>query len=489
MKLSVITEAPSWYILLCIFAGALYAGVLYWREKKLVDISRWLLGIMATFRFIVVFILAFLLLSPLLETVFRDVHKPVIVVAQDVSESLLMGKDSAFNRHQYSEKLQLLVDGLEDKYEVFVYSFGDHFRQGLDFNYPDKYTDFSTLFDEISTRYSDRNLGAVIVASDGIYNQGQSPVYAAAKIRAPVFSVAMGDTTIRKDLILSKVVHNRIAFLGNTFPLEAVIDAHRCAGSRAMLSVSKGKQTLVSKPVEISKDPFTVTIPVELQANAVGLQRYSVALTVLEGESNAVNNRQDIFIDVLDAREKILIVGASPHPDIGAIKLAIETNDNYQVETYMLDKFNEPVQGFSMAILHGIPSETAQGKKLLADLAAGNIPVFYVTGHQNRYGLFNNLATGVSVSTSGYRANEVEPYAVADFPLFNLSETTLNYISKFPAVICPFGNFQVSPAAIPLLRQKIGLSRTDYPLWIFSTQDERKVSVFLGEGLFKWRLH
>lgn len=489
MSLSVVTEAPSWYILLCILAGGLYAGVLYYRERRLKDVSKLIRGTMTGLRFVVVTVLAFLLLSPLLKTVLREVEKPVIVIAQDVSESLVMGKDSVFNRSGFPEKMKALIDALGEKYEVRTYSFGENFRENIDYKYEDKLTDFTALFSEIETRYADRNLGAVIVASDGIYNQGQSPVYAAERIKAPIFAIAMGDTTVRKDLVLTKVVHNRIAFLGNTFPLEIVADAHRCAGEKAMLTISKGGQTLLSKPIDITTDPFTQTLLVELQATSAGLQRYTVALTVLNGESNVQNNRQDIFIDVLDSRQKVLIVGAAPHPDMGALKLAIESNDNYQVETYTLKDFDKPVSGYNLAILHSIPSDAAPAQKLVADLAAAGTPVFYITGAQSRYAPFNSLGTGVSIQVNSARANEAEAVPQPDFPLFNLSEQAIGYIPKFPAVSSPFGAFNSSPAVTPLLRQKIGSLKTDYPLWVFSTQNNRKVGIFIGEGLWKWRLH
>ncbi|MEO6241378.1 MAG: hypothetical protein ABIQ40_08625 [Bacteroidia bacterium] len=489
MKLSVVTEAPGWYLLFCILAGLLYAGFLYYREAKLKEIPLWLRGMMGAFRFIVVSFLAFLLMSPLLKTIFREVEKPVIVIAQDESESLLMGKDSSFNKNDYPKKLQALKDALGDKFNVVTYSFGDKFREDATFTYKDKLTDFSVLFDELETRYADRNLGAVIIASDGIYNQGQSPVYAAEKIKAPVFTIAMGDTTIRKDLILTKVIHNGIAFLGNTFPLDVVVDAHRCANSKTILTVSKGGQTLFSKPLDLNTDPFTQTIQVELTATSVGLQRYTVALSIVDGENNVRNNRQEIFIDVLDGRQKILIVGAAPHPDMGALKLAIESNDNYQAETYILDKFDKPVRAYNLAILHNIPSDNEQAQKLLSDLAAAKIPVFYITGAQSRFTLFNSLGTGLTVNVNGTRANESEAVPVPDFPYFNLSQEAVNYIPKLPAVLTPFATFTSSPAVTPLARQKIGPLKTDYPLWVFSQQGDRKVSVFLGEGLYKWRLH
>ncbi len=489
MKLSVVTEAPGWYLLFCILAGIIYAGVLYYREARLKEISLLLRSAMGVFRFVVVFFLAFLLMSPLLKTIFREVEKPVIVIAQDESESLVMGKDSSFNKNEYPKKLQALKDAIGDKFNVVTYSFGDKFREDAKFEYKDKLTDFSVLFDELETRYADRNLGAVIIASDGIYNQGQSPVYAAERIKAPVFTIAMGDTTIRKDLILTKVIHNGIAFLGNTFPLDVVVDAHRFPNSKSTLTVSKGGQTLFTKPLDINADPFTQTIPVELTASSVGLQRYTVAVTVIDGENNIRNNRQDIFIDVLDGRQKVLIVGAAPHPDMGALKMAIESNDNYQAETFILTNFDKPLRQYNLVILHSIPSDNAQGQKLLTDLAAAKIPVFYITGAQSKFTLFNSLGTGVSVNVNGLRANESEAVPVTDFPYFNLSPEAINYMSKFPATLTPFGTFTTSPAATVFARQKIGALKTDYPLWVFSQQGERKVSVFLGEGLYKWRLH
>lgn len=489
MKLSVVTESPAWYLLLCILAAAIYSGVLYFREKRLNEIARWLRVLMASFRFVVVFFLAFLLMSPLLKTIFREVEKPVIVFAQDESESLEMGKDSAFNRNDYPKKMQSLIDALGDKFNVVTYSFGDKFREKTEFDYKDKITDFSTLFDELETRYADRNLGAVIIASDGIYNQGQSPIYAAEKIKAPIFTIALGDTTIHKDLILTKVIHNRIAFLGNTFPLDVIVDAHRCVNAKSILTVSKGGQILFTKPVDINSDPFTQTIPVEMQATSVGLQRYTVALSIVDGENNVQNNKQDFFIDIMDGREKVLIVGAVPHPDMGAIKLAIESNDNYQVETFMLDDFHKPVSQYNLVILNALPTDNVKAQQLLADLSTAKVPVFYILGAQSRYSVFNGLNMGLSIQVNSSRPNESEAVPIPDFPLFNLSEQALNYIPKFPAVLTPFGNFQTSPAATPFLRQKIGALKTDYPLWIFSQQGDRKIAVFAGEGLWKWRLH
>jgi len=488
LKLSIVTEAPEWFILLCLLAGLIYAAALYFRDRKYEGITKRVLYFLSFLRFSTVSILAFLLLSPLLETVFREVEKPVIVIATDHSGSITAGKDSAYYKTQFIPELNKLETALSDKFTVVRYSFGDHFTEREDSAFDHKETDFSTLFSELETRYSNRNLGAVVIASDGIFNRGVSPVYSTTWLKAPVFCIALGDTTIRKDILIPDVHHNSIAFLGNKFPVEIVVNAMKVNGETSTLTLSKGGQVVFSQRITPDMETYSTVVPVELEAASTGIQKYSAVVSTLSGEENTVNNRFDFFVEVLDSRQKILIVGAAPHPDIGALKLSIESNDNYEVTTGILGEITEPVNKYNLAILHSIPSETAQGQKLLSDLSAAGIPVWYITGAQGRYAQFNALGTGLQIEVNGSRANECQPVAVNEFPFFSLSEDVTNFIPQLPAVSVPFAQFDMTNVVTPFMKQKIGTLNTDFPLWIFSEQSDRKVSVFAGEGLWKWRM-
>lgn len=488
MRLSIVTESPTWLLLICVLAGASYAAILYFRDRRYDGISKGVLYFLSALRFSSVTILAILLLSPLLKTVFREVEKPVIVIATDHSESIISGKDSLYYQTQFVSALDSVASALAEKFTVVRYSFGDHFAEGEDSLFGGKETDFSTLFDELETRYSNRNLGAIIVASDGIFNRGLSPVYSASWVKSPVFCVALGDTIVKKDIAVQDVQHNSIAFLGNKFPIEMVVRALKAKGESATITLSKGGQVLFSQRVAPDAETFVTTVPVELEATSIGIQKYTVAVSSLENEENTVNNRFDFFVEVLDSRQRILIIGAAPHPDIGALKLSIESNDNYQVSTGILGQFSEPVSKYNLAILHGIPSESSAGQKLLSDLDAAGIPVWYITGIQSRYSQFNTRGTGLEIDVNGSRANECQPIPVKDFPLFSISEQALSYIPRLPALQVPFATFEQSPAVTPFLKQRIGNLNTEYPLWVFSAKEGRKICVFAGEGLYKWRL-
>ena len=483
--MNIITEYPLWFVPFCIAAGIAYAGVLYFRDKKLNELSVWIVRLMAGFRFLVITILSFLLLSPLIKTISREVEKPVIVVAQDNSESLVVGKDSAFYKKEYKQNLQKFIDKLNDKYEVHFYSFADKIKEltttdSLTFN--EKQTDISSLFDEIETRYSNRNLGAILLATDGLYNKGANPVYSSDKIKTPVYTIALGDTTVKKDIVLLKVEHNRLAYLGNKFPMQIVVNAKQLKGKTTMLTISKDDATLFTQTINFNSDAFTTTIPVLLEAKEVGLQRYKLKLSSLAEEVSTANNTRDVFIDVLDARQKVLILADAPHPDIAAIKEAIEANQNYEVESYTIDNFDKPLQKYNLVILHQLPNSHNPASKIVNELMTSNIPVWAFTGASTV------LRGDLSIAASGQKSNECEAVLEQNFPLFTISDELRKTVKTFPALTCPYGTYPAENNSNVLLYQRIGIVDTKTPLMLFNTIGENKTAIFLGEGIWKWRL-
>ena len=99
--MSISLSFPAWYGILCVVIGIVYAIFLYKNDKLLQELSRSWKILLSTFRFTIVTILSLLLLEPLLESVTSKVEKPVIVLLQDNSESLLLSRDSAVIQREY----------------------------------------------------------------------------------------------------------------------------------------------------------------------------------------------------------------------------------------------------------------------------------------------------------------------------------------------------------------------------------------------------
>jgi hypothetical protein len=78
-------SVSGWWALACLALGILYAWLLYKQPVNLARQFRWLLSV---FRTLVVFFVAFLLLSPLVRSVSYNPQRPLILILQDNSQSV-----------------------------------------------------------------------------------------------------------------------------------------------------------------------------------------------------------------------------------------------------------------------------------------------------------------------------------------------------------------------------------------------------------------
>jgi hypothetical protein len=482
-------QYPTWYILFCALLGAAYAAILYYKDTSFKEQNPWLTRGLAALRWLATTILATLLLSPLLKTMTTDIKKPVVVIAQDVSESIGVAiRDTS----QYNANFQALANALGDKYEVRTYSFGETVREGVNFQFKDKLTNASDLMKSIYDLYSNQNLGAVVVATDGIYNEGSNPLYAAAKLNAPVYTIALGDTTPKKDVVIKKVFHNNIAYLGDKFNVQIDIAAYNCAGANSTLNVSKvdaagNLSSSQAFPIAINKNDFFFTKEVTLDASQPGVQRFRISAAAVNGESSTVNNVKDIFIEVLDARTKILLLANAPHPDIAALNEAISTNKNYTVTAATINDLKVNVGDFDFVILHQIPSLTNGAEAIISTLDNKKIPRLYIVGSQSDTRKLSSSQTLMSINSDGKNTNDVQAMLNPSFNLFTL-EDYFKKLPEFNPMLAPFGEFKEAGGGQVLLYQKIGKVDTKYPLIMLGESNGSKTGIIAAEGLWKWRL-
>jgi len=490
--MTIITEYPIWFVAFCLLLGGTYSALLYWKDKSIQEMGIGLRRFLATLRFLLVSFLAFLLLGPLMKIIFRQVEKPIIVIAQDNSESVIIGRDS-ISIQGYKNNLDDLISSLSTNYEVQTYSFGENTSEGIDYEFNEKRTDLSAFFADFITLYSNRNVGAVIFASDGIYNRGINPLYSqdASKIDVPIYTIALGDTSVKRDIVVEKVAHNRLAYLGNKFPLEVMMKAKQCGGESVQLDVTRNGKKVHFEKIEIKGTSYLNTIPIQIEAKETGIQHYRISISTVENEVSNVNNVKDIYIDVLDSRQKIILLGNSPHPDIGALREAIASNENYEVEVELISSIaqNKEFESYNLVILHQLPAKGKKGAVILKSILGSSVPVLFILGPQSDIATFNSYKAGLSISGSKNKINEVQPVHNDQFSLFTLGEDISAGINDWPPLSAPFGNYKAAVGTEVLLNQKIGMVVTKLPMVIFSGNTENKRAIITGEGIWKWRLH
>lgn len=490
--MSIRIEYPVWFILLCLLLGAALALVLYYRNRQ-DDFPRWLVHSLAILRFVSVSLISFLLLSPLIRTIIRTHEKPLIILGLDNSQSIRMNKDSVFYLTDFQDQVQQTIEELKRDYDLRIYSLGTTANRiepvsGRFLSLDEKQTDLSDLFDQVEAGYSNRNIGAVILATDGIYNKGMNPLYSSQDLSYPLYTIALGDTSVQRDVILARVNYNRIAYLGNTFPIEIAINAHKFSGNRSRLTISKNDSVLFSRNIDFLNDHFSESMMTELKASQTGLNRYRVSLSRLEGEITYGNNTMDIFIEVLDSRQKILILYHAPHPDISAIKSAIQANINYEVEDMPLNRFNGELSGYNLLILHQIPARKGNQNAFLTQLGDSDVPVLFIIGNQSNLSVLNRLEMGLTVVPAQEMTNEARAAFNKEFMLFHLDQDIRTQVENFPPLMSPFGDYRLPPHVNVLMYQRIGKVVADLPLIAFIENNNRKTGYIMGEGVWKWRL-
>ena len=473
-------DVPFYLIIAVFFAAVTLAFFLYFREKKLKEIAPAIAKLLFTLRLLFTFILAFLLLDPLLKHSTIEKEKPVVVVAIDNSKSMALSKDSVFLRENFEAERIKFQSALSEKFDVNFYRFDSKVQKTESFLFDGKESDISLIFDEIETNFTNRNLGAVVLASDGIFNKGNNPLYKTKKLQYPVYAVAFGDTTVQSDLLIHNIRHNPIAYLGNQFPVEVVVESKKLDGKECVLRIKNGDKTLTERREKINGQYTLQQFSFVFEAQSPGVQRFDVSLEIIAGEKNTLNNQASFVIEVIDARDKILLVYQSPHPDVAAIRQALEINRGYEIEVVAADEFKANFKSYNVVILHDLDFKKYPGIK--NDLESASIPFLRICASN-----FSGLPV-MNISSSIVRYNDCEPVLNNSFSLFSVSNELRTFMRQFPAVRCPLGTFVARNDVNSLLTQRVGVIETENPLLYFATNSGRKSAVFLGDGLWRWRM-
>jgi len=487
--MTIITESPGWFIVLCLIAGLVYAGALYFKDRFNRNYGSGLATLLGALRFVTVAVLAFFILKPIIKSLNRTVEKPILIFCQDNSQSIAVNKDSTYYKTKYLEELTQLQQSFGEQYEIKSYRFGSLTLSGIDsVAYNEKLTDFSGLYNELSNRYSGRNIGAIIIASDGLYNKGSNPVNSFKRFNVPVYTIALGDTTVYKDLLISDIATNRLAYLGNKFPVSITAEAQLAAGEQVQLSVSKKGQILFQENFQVAGNRFFKTFNLSLDATEIGLQRYTVNLSRVSNELTYLNNTKDIFIDVLDSRERVLVLAHAPHPDLNAIKEAITGNENYSVEVKLAKDFSGDLKEYSMVVFHQLPAIGGEGLNTVKNALDTDVPSLFVWGGATDFNAFNSLGLGYTLIGSRNNNTDAGGYVSEGFSLFSIDDDMKNMIKRMPPLSVPFGDLSVSPGVNDFIKQQVGQIQTKRSLISFNEFNDKKIGVICGEGLWRWRL-
>jgi len=482
---SLLTTYSPWLLVACLAAGALYTWLLYSKKTPWSSSINYLL---AALRFVVVSFLCFLLLGPYFKAITNTVEKPTIVVAVDNSQSvgLFTNKNTLAS---LTDKLNQVIRNLQEAdLQVDIKTLdlparGPTDLSGIKYNNP--VTNLDELLTNVQAVYQNKNLAGVVLLSDGIQNQGKSAAF--SNFDFTIYPVAVGDTVLKKDIAIPGLLYNKIAYSGNKFPLVAEIASEGFSGAATVLLKENGR-VLDRKNVTLRQNAQSVRAEFDLTANQPGKKHYEITVQPQKGEFTTLNNTKHAYLEIIKGKLQILIAAAAPHPDIKALRAAIETNENFETQLYIPGIFPLKQEAYDVAVLHQLPSRLPASNEALTFVQQKKIPALYIIGGTTDLNAFNELRAGVAINRRGNQTDQVTPALNPAFKKFQVNEKASSDFNKYPPAEVPFADFALAPNTETILYQQVGQVKTSKPLLLSQISNDRRSAVMVADGIWQWRL-
>jgi hypothetical protein len=487
-----ILSYPWYFLVFCLFFGLAVAGWMYYRDRLLKEHPVFRI-VLFSLRASLVAGLAFLLLAPLWKGIVTRTEKPIVLYLEDISQSV--GEFTAeADMAAYVDGRERLYNALAENFEVERYRFGSGLMTWAD-SVPgaEKASDISGAINELLEIHSYQNVGAMIVASDGIYNRGFNPAYSNISASTSIYTIALGDSTPSRDLFIQALQYPRVVYLGDQFQLDLEWGAYNLsAGSVDIIFRDESGTELSSRRLNINSDEVFGKESIIVDASKPGIQRVNVSLSGSLPEDVNANNSLSAYIEVLDGRKNVLLVYDAPHPDVKAVKSVIENNRNYAVDAFSAERFyrtSDQIDEYDLVVLHGLPSQASgSGSDILLKCRQKGKSVVIIISSGSDITAFNAGQEILSIMPSGSQVNEVQGLLNNDFNDFRIPTGLNEALRNYPPLITPFAEYRAGPNSSTIVWQRLGDINTGYPMIITGLEETARLMIVTGEGIWRWRM-
>ncbi len=462
------------YIILAGIAATLLAIFQYYNKKKGMSKLNMLFSFL---RFLSIFSILLLLINPKFEQVRLVVKKPNLVIAIDNSSSIKhLNQDVQIIN--LVERLSNNKD-LNDKFNIDLYTFGELFKASDSTTFSENQTNINSAFKQLSQIYRETTAPTLIV-SDGNQTYGNDYQFATSTYKQSIYPVIAGDTVTYTDLKIQQLNVNKYAYLKNRFPVETILVYNGNNAINSRFIVTRGNTTVYSESISLSKQDNSKVINFTLPANGVGVGSYKATIVPIDNEKNKINNSKNFAVEVIDQKTKIAIVSDFSHPDLGAFKKSIESNEQRSVVFFNSKEIISQVNDFQLIIIN---QPNYKFKNLFEALEKENKNHFTVIGTKTDLNFLNNNKPGflneITNQTESYQAELNTSYT--PFIVDNID------FGSFPPLNSNYGQVSFVIPFESILNKSINGISTNEPLLVTYETNGRREGVLFGENIWQWR--
>ncbi len=481
-------EYSAFWLFVILVVALLTTWFSYRKKRGLDAVPKVVKTLLYILRFSSVFSILILLLGLLVKTYTERVEAPILIVVSDNSASMLNYKDSSEVPRQIKSTVQNLRETYGSSFNIKELSIGSLVNDSINFKFDEANSNLEEAFNYIHTNYYNRNVGGIAFISDGNFNVGANPIYNAGKLRTtPIFALAVGDSIQKKDQIVKNVFNNPLAFLQNEFPVEIDISAYQYPEEETTLNIIRDNKIVASKKINFSKAPEDFKkIRFLLPADVIGYQTYTVQLINKPDEITYKNNVKRFYVEILDSRNKVLILSDAPHPDISTLKNVLSADENIECETLLFKDWTRDSENTNLVICH--TPKKPEDLSIIQGLKNKNIPILYIIGPETNKNIYKDLGLKFPSRAIG-KSDDVQASKNLNFTSFILNDELEESLKFYPPLHTQFGDFKAPQGSSVLLNQRIGSVLKKTPLLFFLTKRGNRYGVIMGEGIWRWRMN
>jgi len=479
--------SPLFLVLFILIAAAV--SWYFYRNTALSNLKKYIL---ITLKSLAIFILLALFIEPVLSYLTSSDKKGRDIVLIDISRSSSIEKRSEDIKTILSETDINTNDG-----NLFGFSGSTSELKNMDSIMFNGYnTDLAASLRELKEQYPDGSYSTVTVISDGIFTDGGNPLYEALKFSAPFIVFPIGDTAVKKDIVVKSVTANEKAFTGTAVKIKTYLNVFKSAP--AVINIKLLKEGIEIKSQQVSTQPGLNIYEVDFDVTETvpGKVRYTVTAENLPDELTYKNNKSDFYITYIDNKVNILVISGGPGYDNEFTGSVLKRIGNYNI-TYRTQKsagefYEGPVDTrqfaeLSTLFLLNFPTSVTSAA-LVSDIANStkqfNVPVIFFAGKNSDYqklGSFEELIPfSVSRPNSGENMFRLQPVGGMDNGLDKIPGLgATNEIFRNVSGILP------KPGSVTLATDK----SSGEPMIINRVSGLSRSSAFLGYGLWRWKLN
>ena len=432
--------------------------------------------LLAFLRFVGIFGLLLLLINPQFAQKTYTLEKPNLVILADNSTSVT----------EKGEELKEIISKIKaskeisNRFKIADYKFGSDLNILDSLSFQAKNTNIYKSLSSLKDVYAREQMVALVL-SDGNQTIGEDYSYFKTDRNNTIYSIVLGDTTKYKDISVGPIQTNKYAFLKNKFPLETYVSYQGNTPVSVSVSLKMNGKIVHKENLKLNADVNFKTIAIQIDANSVGIKNLEVEVSQLVEERNVKNNRRASSIEVIDEKTKIALISDILHPDLGALKKAIESNEQREVSILKSSASNSVLEDVDLFIFY---QPTAKFKQSFDFAKSKNANTFIITGSQTDYTFINKLSVGIELET-GYPQQEVLGLLNNAFTKYDITNFDL---TDYPPLVSDAGPILITSPFETLLGTQIKGLNIQQPLLSVIDENGSKRAVLIAENIWKWRV-